>query len=258
MKRALLIGINYIGSSCELNGCINDTINMKNLLIKSFNYKEENMILLDDSGKNPLLPTKENILKYLNQVVDATEPGDTLFVHYSGHGSYVPDLNGDEVNNPDNPGMDSVLCPCDYDKYNGTDGFILDDTLKEIVNKLPVGSKLRMFTDCCHGATILDLGYIYKNGNFTQIEALCTGTNDILTVSGSKDSQTSADAFIDEKFSGALTYYLLKVLTNVHKVPTTWLSLLTVVQHHLATEGYTQIPVLCAGNKWLLKQKIDL
>lgn len=29
MKRALLIGINYYGSTCQLAGCINDAHNMK-------------------------------------------------------------------------------------------------------------------------------------------------------------------------------------------------------------------------------------
>jgi hypothetical protein len=258
MKRALLIGINYIGSSCELNGCVNDTINIKNLLINSFHYKPENIILLDDAGTNPLKPTKENILLYLNKVVNATHTGDTLFIHYSGHGAQVDDINGDEIHNADAPGMDSVLCPCDYDKYSGVEGFILDDTLKEIINRLPKGSKLRMFSDCCHGATMLDLPYIYKNGGFTKVEALCDGTDDIITISGSHDSQTSADAYINGQYSGALTFGLLKTLANVNKVPTTWLLLLTVVQHYLASEQYTQIPVLCAGNKGVLKQRIDL
>lgn len=258
MKRALLIGINYIGSSCELNGCVNDVINIRKLLIDSFHYKPEDITLLDDAGVNPLKPTKDNILKYFNQVVDATLPGDTLFVHYSGHGSQVVDLNGDEKGNLDAPGMDSVLCPCDYDKYNGTEGFILDDNLKAMVNRLPKGSKMRMFVDSCHSSTMVDLPYIYRNGVFTQVEALCEGTDDILTISGCFDNDTSSDAYINGKYSGALTFALLKTLSNVNKVHTTWQLLLTVIQHYLATERYTQVPVLAVGNKKLLKEKVNL
>src|ERR1700679_1784022 len=103
MKRALLIGINYIGSSCELNGCINDTHNVQKLLVGQFNYDNSNIILLDDSGSNPLKPTKENILKYLKQCVSNTLVGDTLFIHYSGHGSQVIDIDGDEKNNIETP-----------------------------------------------------------------------------------------------------------------------------------------------------------
>ena len=37
-KFALLIGINYKGTSNELNGCINDVMNMRDVLIKHFGY----------------------------------------------------------------------------------------------------------------------------------------------------------------------------------------------------------------------------
>lgn len=258
MKRALLIGINYIGSSCELNGCINDTHNVQKLLVGQFNYDNSNIILLDDSGSNPLKPTKENILKYLKQCVSNTLVGDTLFIHYSGHGSQVIDIDGDEKNNIETPGMDSVLCPCDYGKHPGSSGFILDDELKVIINKLPGGSKLRAFFDCCHGATMFDLPYIYRNGSFSCVEKLNEGTDDCLTISGCRDNQTSADAFIARQYSGALTWALLKVLNNVGKVPTTWFSVLSVTQHYLATDSYTQVPVLCTGNKDVASMNVDL
>ncbi len=259
MKRALLIGINYIGSPCELNGCVNDVMNIKDLLINSFNYKAENIVMLDDAGKNPLKPTKVNILKYIDQVVSKTEKGDTLFMHYSGHGSQVDDLNGDEKTNIEAPNQDDVLCPCDYASYEGSEGFILDDYLKaNIVNKLPKGAKLRAIFDCCYSGTMLDLPFIYRNGVFTQIEKLCANTDDCITISGCMDNQTSSDAFINRKYSGALTWALLKVLNNANKVPTTWNLLLTVAQHYLAADEYTQIPVLCTGNKKLMDTRIDL
>jgi hypothetical protein len=258
MKRALLIGINYVGSSCELNGCVNDAINVRNALVDSFHYDFNNIVLLTDNGTTVEKPTKESILRHLEQVIAATKPGDTLFIHYSGHGSQVVDINGDEKNNKEAKGMDSVLCPCDYEAYEGEDGFILDDKLKSMINKLPKGSKLRAFFDCCHGGTMLDLPYIYRHGKFEHVESLNKGTDDCLTISGCRDNQTSADAYIDEKYSGALTWALLKVLANVNKVNTSWITLLTVAQHYLATDQYTQVPVLCAGNKDLLKQRVDL
>lgn len=258
MKRALLIGINYVGSVCELNGCVNDVINVKNLLVESFRYPLENIVLLTDTDPLTPKPTKQNIITNLEKLISITKPGDTLFLHYSGHGSQVKDLNGDEKYNKEARLLDSVLCPCDYDDYPGTSGFIIDDDLKKMVNKLPKGSKLRAFFDCCHGATMLDLPYIYRFGKFDMVESLNTGTDDCIMISGCKDNQTSADAYINEKYSGALTWALLKVLVNVNKVNTNWLTLLTVAQHYLATDKYTQIPVLCAGNKNLLKSRVDL
>ena len=39
-KKALLIGINYIGTSSALNGCINDVENIKRYLLTK-DYREE-------------------------------------------------------------------------------------------------------------------------------------------------------------------------------------------------------------------------
>lgn len=260
MKRALLIGINYIGTKSQLSGCINDVTRIKKLLIESFGYDEANIIMLTDDNKSvKLIPTKKNILKWIDTVVGSTSDSDTLFIHYSGHGSQVLDISGDEKSNTETPGQDDVLCPSDYDKYNGTDGFILDDYLKEnIVNKLPSGAKLRVFFDCCCSGTMLDLPFTYKNNMFVHTDKSDIQCDNCIMISGCRDDQTSADAYINKQYSGALTWALIKVLSNIDKVPTTWHALLLVIQHYLATDKYTQVPVLCVGNKKLLKQTIDL
>jgi hypothetical protein len=38
--RALLIGINYSGSSCEVQGCVNDVNRMKELLVSKFGFSD--------------------------------------------------------------------------------------------------------------------------------------------------------------------------------------------------------------------------
>lgn len=81
-------------------------------------------------------------------------PGDSLFLHYSGHGSRVPDASGDETS-----GYDSTMCPVDYD----INGQILDDDIFAIVAaKVPHGCELFALMDCCHSGTILDLPYNVK------------------------------------------------------------------------------------------------
>jgi hypothetical protein len=42
----------------------------------------------------PLQPTRRNILNALGWLVSDAQPGDSLFFHYSGHGSQVRDYNG--------------------------------------------------------------------------------------------------------------------------------------------------------------------
>ena len=45
MKRALLIGINYRNSNAQLNGCINDIKNIREILINNCNYNIDNIEL---------------------------------------------------------------------------------------------------------------------------------------------------------------------------------------------------------------------
>lgn len=259
-KRALLIGINYFGTNNELNGCIKDVQNINNLLVSLYNYTSDNITILSDDQQGLNLPTRQNIIDNMNKYVALTKSGDELFIHYSGHGTQVADLNGDEANNPDTPGKDDALCPCDFDDYSGNSGFILDDVLKEIiVDKIPAGAKLRAFFDCCHSGSALDLPFLFqKNEQYMQVEPLDKQSGDCLLVSGCKDNQTSADAYINRQYSGALTWALIQALTTASTIPTTWKQLLLVVRHLLANGRYTQIPMLSVGDKNIANLPIDL
>lgn len=74
--------------------------------------------------------------------------------HYSGHGSQVEDLDGDEVD-----GNDECIMPVDYK----TKGVILDDEINDtIVRPLPRGATLHATFDSCHSGTILDLPYVFN------------------------------------------------------------------------------------------------
>lgn len=258
-KRALLIGINYFGTQNELNGCIKDVQNISNLLTTLYQYKPENIKLLSDDQMNNK-PTKINIINNINSIVAVTKPGDELFIHYSGHGTQIRDIDGDEKNNPDAHGKDDALCPCDFGQYNDESGFISDDELRVmIVNKIPKGAKLRAFFDCCHSGSALDLPYIYKSGDeYSQIEPNNTQSDDCLLISGCRDFQTSSDAYINNQYTGALTWALIKALTSAAKVKTTWKELLLIVRHSLVTENYDQIPMLSIGNKQIADTQVDL
>ena len=81
-RKALLIGINYFGTSGELAGCINDVHNVQRFLISNFGYKPEDMVLLTDDSSDPrALPTRENIIKGMNWLVSGAQRDDALFIH---------------------------------------------------------------------------------------------------------------------------------------------------------------------------------
>lgn len=256
-KLALLIGINYIGSANALNGCIADVINMKNVLVYNYGYDATNITTLTDDATDPLLlPTRKNIIKCIKRIVADLQPFDELFIHYSGHGTQVPDVGETEDLNPDTPNRASAICPCDFDNYDGIDGLITDYKLNEIlVSKLIPSVKLRMVVDACHSGSMLNLPYLFRGGKqFVKIGLTDNTRLDCIMLSGCKDNQTSADAFINKKFSGALTWALLTALgTN----PTlTYEQLLTAI-HQLLSEDYEQIPMLSVYYPDLVSLKVD-
>ena len=52
-KRALLVGINYIGTDNALNGCINDIDNMRDILKSEYGYKDADIIMISDMTDIP-------------------------------------------------------------------------------------------------------------------------------------------------------------------------------------------------------------
>ena len=66
VKKALLIGINYIGTRSQLSGCINDVHNM-HAFLQEQGYTEF-QILTDEHG-HELKPTRANILAALAWLV---------------------------------------------------------------------------------------------------------------------------------------------------------------------------------------------
>ena len=93
LKRALLIGINYVENiDNKLNGCINDIINIENKLRltnpECIEYRK-----LSDNQTDPLLkPTRKNIIDGINWLVKGLKSGESVFFHYSGHGGLTLDI----------------------------------------------------------------------------------------------------------------------------------------------------------------------
>jgi hypothetical protein len=142
MKKALLVGINdYPGSSNDLAGCVNDTANLKSLLVKEFGFDAGSVRTLTDARA-----TRAAILEAVQDLVAKASGGETLVFHYSGHGSQVPDEDGDEKSDR----MDEVICPRDF-SWDGC--WISDDDLSQIFAGLAKDVHLEVLLDCCHSGT---------------------------------------------------------------------------------------------------------
>ena len=92
-RRALLVGINYVGEANALSGCQKDTRNVKDFLIDVCGFQRENMLILMDDGKHHE-PTKKLIEDALSRIAEISEPGDCIFFQFSGHGGRITDRSG--------------------------------------------------------------------------------------------------------------------------------------------------------------------
>jgi metacaspase-1 len=246
-KKALLIGINYIGTESELYGCINDVANVQKFLMEECGYTDIT-IMTEKSG---LRPTKENILKEMEKLVANTAPGSYRFLGYSGHGSHQRDdnVNGDD----ESDGNDESICPLDYD----TSGMILDDVIRKIINKMPSGSYLHAIFDSCHSGTIADLRYKCTNRienmsistiELSQDKRYATTPAFVCVLSGCKDAQTSADTVEENQNQGALTYSFLHTWNEIKKSKSpTYKSLIRHLSIFIKSKKYKQIPQLTFG-----------
>lgn len=238
-----------------------------------------------DDQQNPICqPTKENILRAMNWLVQGCQPNDSLFFHFSGHGGQTEDLDGDE-----DDGYDEVIYPVDYK----TSGHIVDDQIHDILVKpLPAGARLTAIFDSCHSGSCLDLPYIYStqgtlkepnlakeagqgllgiiqsasvddyggvakqlmgffgkatSGDSAYKKSIATKTSpaDVIMFSGSKDDQTSADATIASQATGAMSWAFITAMKNNRQQ--SYLQLLNNIRDVLASK-YSQKPQLSCSH----------
>lgn len=131
-RKALCIGINAYPGANALAGCVPDARAWGEALT---NLGFSVTLMLDEAA------TQARILSELELLVGTARKGDVLAVHYSGHGTYVEDLDGNEEG-----GQDQAICPIDFE-----DGrLIIDDDLDAILGRLPDGVSMTLFMDNCH------------------------------------------------------------------------------------------------------------
>ncbi|MCA9205019.1 MAG: caspase family protein, partial [Planctomycetales bacterium] len=137
-RKALCIGIDTYPES-PLAGCVNDSNSWANWL-RGQGYK----VNLLQNGQ----ATRSAMLNAIESIITSASAGDVIAIQYSGHGTQVPDFDGDERNG-DTPGFDEALVPVDHRR----NGYVIDDDLGAICGKIPAGVNVTFFMDCCHSGT---------------------------------------------------------------------------------------------------------
>jgi len=173
-KYAILIGIDeYSGSGFgQLQGAKNDIALIEKVLMGRLQFKQANIYKLLDHDAN-----HTKIAAAFTQLAERVDSGDSVYIHYSGHGSETPDLNGDEKDNRkldstwvsygSRVSADAVPSPKADGSRSGApltaaevsasiDNFdILDDELNGWLAKISAKTDQLVFvSDSCHSGTI--------------------------------------------------------------------------------------------------------
>ncbi|KRE31085.1 caspase family protein [Agromyces sp. Soil535] len=136
-RRALCIGIDTYPTA-PLNGCVEDA----KAWAKEFTTAGFRVETLHDKDA-----TRANMVDAIQNLVVSSRPGDVLALQFSGHGTTIVDLDGDEaIEDREGELVDEALCPWDF--HDGE--LLIDDDLGAIWDLLPDGVSLTIFFDSCH------------------------------------------------------------------------------------------------------------
>ncbi len=254
-KRALCVGINdYPGTESDLSGCVNDA-NDWAAELRQRGYAAA--VLLNSQA------SRKAIEDGLKNLIEGARAGDSLVFTFSGHGSWLPDQDGDE---PDH--RDEMICPHDITKNQ----YLLDDDLAEIFALKPAGASLYFISDSCHSGSVTKfmkplfpaaaathpVPRFLPPENFLKGEALAAARRmdapirasrqkyPALLFAGCKDIEYSYDAVFNGRPNGAFTRVALEMLKANPATPRAWM---TEIRKHLPSSMHPQTPQLYGGQK---------
>lgn len=142
--KAFLSGINNYETIGDLRGCVNDTVTIRQLLVDEFGFDEDNIRIKEDAEV-----TKAALNKGWKWLLRNAKAGDRLVFHFSGHGSYTADTDGEDG---EADFRDELLCLYAMD-WDNPKTYLLDDELAEWTEKIPDGVHVTFLLDCCHSGT---------------------------------------------------------------------------------------------------------
>lgn len=215
---------------------------------------EDIVMLTDDAPNPRQIPNKQNMIAAMQWLVRDAQPNDSLFFHYSGHGGQTKDLDGDEADGFDEviypvdfkqaghivddmmhdimvkplpPGcrLTAIFDSChsgsalDLPYIYSTEGKVKEPNLAAEAGQ----GLLSAVTSYARG----DMGSVFSS--VSGILKTATGSNqraekkaratktsaaDVISWSGCKDSQTSADTVEAGKSTGAMSFAFISALSQ--------------------------------------------
>ncbi|MDN5788645.1 caspase family protein, partial [Pseudorhodobacter sp.] len=156
---ALLIGANDYESLAPqywLKGPSNDVKLVQTYLTTAapVPFAVENVAVLSDGVDGATRPTLGAIRTAFADLTAKVEPGDFVYLHFSGHGTQAPALNPDE----ELDGLDEMFLPVDIGPWSDTSGTVenglVDDEIGQMLDAIRAkGADVWVVFDACHSGT---------------------------------------------------------------------------------------------------------
>lgn len=213
VRRALLIGINRYRAVPTLQGSVNDVETMRAILTTRYGFDPRNITTLTDEGA-----TRAAVLAAFENLVQEAGADDTVYIHYSGHGSRVEDLSGTHEDR-----LNQTIVPQDGRTSGVPD--ILSLELAVILARLRAQSAA-IVLDSCHsgGATrAIDIRTrsvppdtrveLYRGP--TQTRGIVPSLNSrFVILEATAPDQLALDGPIEGRYHGFFTYALAKTVSK--------------------------------------------
>lgn len=199
-RYALIIGIgDYPAESgwSKINGD-KDVPVVKKILIEN-GFVEKNIVELKNDQA-----TSKSISTAFQKLINKVGSNDVVYIHFSGHGQRVTDVNGDEED-----GFDEAWIPFDAKfsyakgKYEG-ENHIIDDQLNiwlsQLRSKVGEKGKITVVADACHsggGSRAIE----------DDVEYVVRGTSDDFIIPGTTKQFSGEVGIIDWIFVSACKSY---------------------------------------------------
>ena len=142
--------------------------------VQGFSEDADSMTILLDDGEHQS-PTFWNIIEGFKRLSEESQPGDVVFVQFSGHGGRVRGSSpADEAET-----YDEIIAPIDYEESG-----IIRDTLifKTLIAPMRFGVTVTILIDGSDTGMMLDLPYAWSTMNDTSKKLTKVGTISALLI----------------------------------------------------------------------------
>jgi len=163
--------------------------------------------------------SKASISSAVQAIVQQAAAGDYVLVYYSGHGSSVWDVSGDELD-----GLDEVIVPRDANLYDSA-SFLSDDELHALLSDCKTEKGVFFFDSCNSGGFINSPFTSHPDTSIRSRfvrsgEGARSGTSgdlDLLNFPVISASAADEDSYEDAVLGhGVFTYYVLEGIQDLH------------------------------------------